>query len=191
MVMRRLLGSVLPTLLLVAALGACGDEEGGTASDDPTPSGSPTASESPTESESPTAPDSPTESDPPPDDTTGDEVDFELVRMLTETAAGGATSEVAVPLGDDAAVQQFNAQFETDPLPTKVQNTVAETDVPEGMLLYGAVVSIGCDSPTNVSVAKGDAGLVITAHKLPTPMPECFAPMTTVALVLVPAAAVS
>ena len=185
MVMRRLLGSVLPTLLLVAALGACGDEEGGTATDDPTPSDSPTASESPT------APDSPTESDPPPEDTTGDEVDFELVQMLTETAAGGAMSEVAVPLGDDNAVQQFNAQFEADPLPTKVQDAVAETDVPDGMLLYGAVVAIGCDSPTDVSVSTGDSGLVITAHKVPSPMPECFAPMTTVALVLVPAAAVS
>jgi hypothetical protein len=169
MVMRRLLGSVLPTLLLVAALGACGDEDGGTASDDPTP----TASGAPTKTSS------------------GDEVDFELVEMLTETAAGGSMSEVAVPLVDDAAVQEFNAQFETDAMPARVQDTVAETDVPDGMLLYGAVVSIGCDSPTDVSVSDGGSGLVITASKVPSPMQECFAPMTTVALVLAPISAVS
>jgi hypothetical protein len=169
MTMRRLLGSVLPTVLLVIALGACGDEEGGTASDDPTP----TASGAPTKTSS------------------GDEVDFELVEMPTETAAGGSTSEVAAPLGDDAAVQEFNAQFETDAMPTRVEDTVAETDVPDGMLLYGAVVSIGCDSPTDVSVTDGGSGLVITAGKVPSPMQECFAPMTTVAMVLVPASAVS
>ena len=78
------------------------------------------------------------------------------MELLTETAAGGAMSEVAVPLGDDPAVQEFNAQFETDALPTRVQDAVAETTVPDDMLLYGAVVAIGCDSPTDVSVVTGD-----------------------------------
>jgi hypothetical protein len=175
MVMRRLLGSVLPTLLLVAALGACGDEEGGTASDDATP----------------TADGSPSALDSPSGGGVDDAVDFELVKMLTETAAGGAVSEVAVPLGDDTAVQAFTAQFKADALPSKVQTAVAETDVPDGMLLYGAVIAIGCDVPPDVSVVPGDSGLVITGTKVPSPHMECLAAMTTVALVLVPASAVS
>ena len=169
MVMRRLLGSVLPTLLLVAALGACGDEEGGTASDDPT---------------RPSRPRRPVADGvrfahgarfahgvrPAPGGPTDDEVDFELVKMLTETAAGGATSEVAVPLGDDAAVQQFNAQFETDPLPTRVQNAVAETDVPDGMLLYGAVVADRLRLAHDVLSSKGDVRAGRSPrHKVPTP----------------------
>jgi hypothetical protein len=174
MVMRRLLGSVLPTLLLVTALGACGDDEGGTATDDPTP----TASDSPT-------------SAPPTKDTAGDEIDFELVELITETAAGGESSEGAVPLGDDTAVQEFTAQFGRDAMATRVQDAVAETDVPDDMLLYGAVVAIGCDAPTDVSVVASDTGLVITGDKVPSPHMECLAAMTTVALVLVPAAAVS
>jgi hypothetical protein len=40
-------------------------------------------------------------------------------------------------------------------------------------------------------VVVGDAGPVITGDKVPSPHIECFAAMTTVALVLVPAAAVS
>ena len=175
MVMRRLLGSALPPLLLLAVLASgCGDEEPGSASDDSTP----------------TASDSPTASDPPTEDPTGGEVEFQLVELLTETAAGGAMSEVAVLLGDDSAVQEFNAQFERAELPTRVQDTVAKTDVPEGMLLYGAVVAIGCDAPTDVSVVAGESGLVITGGKVPSPHLECFAPTTTVALVLVPASAV-
>ncbi len=175
MVMRRLLGSVLPALLLVTVVASgCGDEESGTASDDSTP----------------TTSDSPTTSDTPTEDPDGGEVAFELVDLLTETAAGGAMSEVAVPLGDDPAVQEFNAQFETDALRMRVQDAVLETTVPDDMLLYGAVVAIGCDAPTDVSVVTGESGVVITGHKVPSPHVECFAPMTTVALVLVPASAV-
>ncbi len=174
--MRRVLGSVLPTLLVVALVASgCGDEEPGSVSDESTP----------------TASGSPSESDPPAEDPPGGEVEFELVETITETAAGGAMSEAAVPLSDDTAVQEFNAQFETDTLPTRVQNVVNKTEVPDDMVLYGAVVAIGCDSPTDVSVVAGDSGLVIIADKVPSPMIECFAPMTTVALVLVPASAVS
>ena len=175
MVMHRLLGSVVPTALLVAlpltALSACGDDDGGgAATDQSSPSASP-------------APSGTTKGQP------GETVDHELVEMITETAAGGATSPVAVPLGDDAAVQAFNQQFETDAMPTKVEDAVAATDVPDGMLLYGAVVAVGCDAPTDVYVTDSDAGVVIVAKKVPSPMQECFAPMTTVALVLVPASA--
>jgi hypothetical protein len=162
MVMRRLLGSVLPTLLLVAALGACGDEESVTATDDPTP----VASGSPTES------------------STGDEVDFDLVDTITVTAAGGAVMPIAISMSDEASVAGFNAQFESDDMVQQVQDAVAGAEVPEGQALYAAVVAIGCDSPTDVSVTDTGSGLVITAQKVPSPMPECFAPMTTVALVL-------
>jgi hypothetical protein len=154
--MRRVLGSVVPAVLLVAlplaGLSACGDDEG--------------------------------------QGETGETVDAELVEMITETAAGGATSPVAVPLGDDEAVAAFNQQFETDAMPARVQDAVAATEVPEDMLLYGAVVSIGCDTPTDVTVTDSGSGLVVTAEAVPSPMQECFAPMTTVALVLVPASAV-
>ncbi len=175
MVMRRFLGSVLPAVLLAGALAGslagCGDDEPGTVTDDPAPTASPTPS--------------------PTKGTTGDEVDFDLVEMITETAAGGATAATAVPLNDDLAVQEFTSQFETDTITTRIQDAVDRAEITEDMLLYGAVVSIGCDSPTDVHVTSGDQGLVITAQKVPSPLPECFAPMTTVALVLVPASAVS
>ena len=119
-------------------------------------------------------------------DSTGS-VDFELVDTITVTTAGGTLSEVAVPLSDDASVQDFTSQFESDDMVQQIQQAVANTDVPDGQALYAAVVSIGCDSPTDVSVTNTDAGLVITAGKVPSPQVECFAPMTTVALVVAPA----
>ena len=76
MFMHRLLGSALSALLLAGGLAGCGSDESGTITDDPAP----TASESPTKG------------------STGDPVDFELVEMITETAAGGTVAEAAVPL---------------------------------------------------------------------------------------------
>jgi hypothetical protein len=171
MTMHRFLGSVLPALLLAGILVGCGDDQSGTLSDDPAP----------TASESPSRP------------TTGDEIDFELVEMITETGAGGQVEAdaAAVPLTDDTAVQEFASQFETEAMTTRVQDAVDKVDITDDKLLYGAIVSIGCDSPSDVFVTSGDQGLVITAQKVPSPLPECFAAMTTVALVLVPASAVS
>jgi len=179
MSMRRLLGSVLPALVLAGALtgvlAGCGEEEP-VVTDDPAPSPSSSPSSSP----------SPTQGSP------GDQVNFELVEMITETAAGGSLDDgqVAVPLTDDMAVQEFVSQFTTEGMTTRVQDAVDKTQIPDDMLLYGAIVAIGCDSPGSVFVTSGDRGLVITAQKVPTPILECFAPMTTVALVLVPASAV-
>jgi hypothetical protein len=164
MAMRRLLGSVLPALLLVAVLGACGDDD-----------------DSSGEAQDP-APSSPTSSD--------GTVQFELVDTITVTAAGGEVSATAVPLTDDAAVQAFTAQFTAGDLGAQVEDAVAQTDVADDEVLYGAVVAIGCDSPEQVAVSTSETGLVITALKVPSPLPECLAPMTTVALVLVPASEV-
>ncbi len=182
MVMRRLLGSALPTLLLVTVLASgCGDEEGGTASDDSTATSSSTPSTTPSSTPST---DSPTDS--PTKEPTGDEVDFELVDTITVTAAGGAVMPIAIPMSDEASVAGFNAQFESDDMVQQIQGAIAGADVPEGQALYAAVIAIGCDSPTDVTVSGAGAGLVISAVKVPSPQMECFAPMTTVALVVAP-----
>jgi hypothetical protein len=172
--MHRLLGSALPALLLVTApvlmLGACGDEKGDDSGSDPGGDPSTVISVSGGESDS------------------GGDSGFDLVDTITVTAAGGAVNPAATALTDDASVQEFVSQFESDELITQVQATIAETEVPPGQALYAAVVAIGCDSPTDVSVVETTGGLLITATKVPTPKVECFAPMTTVALVLAAAA---
>ena len=42
----------------------------------------------------------------------------------------------------------------------------------------GAVVAIGCDVPPDVSVEQGPDGWVVTPQKVPSPLQECFAPVT-------------
>ena len=171
--MGRLLGSFLPALLLVTALGACANDGPAEKGRDPGASGVTASS------------------------TTGGTgagdaaVEFELVDTFTATAAGGQLSNPAVPLPDAAAVQSFVGQFGGSDLGTQVQGAVAQTDVPPGQELYGAVVASGCDAPDQVAVTRSGSDVVITALPVPSPKSECFAPMTTVALVLVPTAPAS
>lgn len=155
--MRRPLGSLALLLLLAAGASACGDDEG-RSGDDP----SSTARSSPT-------------------------VTARTVRIVSATAAGGRVSSLAVPLPDAAAVHRFGAQFTQPALTRKIVATVEATDVPDGQALVGAVVAVGCDVPSRVTVAATDDGVVITAVEATSPVPECFASVTSVALVLVDA----
>jgi len=181
--MRRLLGSVLPALVLLAApaiaLTGCGDDDSGAVAKDPastasTPSTAPTSSTSSTSSQPAQSP-------------SAEPYGYRLVDMITVTAAGGAPSGPAAALSDDASVREFVSQFTNDELVRKVEASVAKTAVPDGQTLYAAVVAVGCDSPTAVNVDVAGSAVTITAQKVPSPKPECFAPMTTVALVLVDA----
>ena len=161
MTMKHLLG---PALLTVVLLAGCGDSTSDSASD-PTSQPSSTA-----------APDEPTESAAP-----------QTIAIVSQTAAGGEVDLNAVPVDDDAALQEFTAQFNKAGLEEKIATAVTGATVPEGYTVMGAVVSIGCDVPPDVSVEQGPDGWVVTPHKVPSPLQECFAPVTSVAIVAVPA----
>lgn len=186
--MRRVLGPLLPAVLTAALLlGGCGDDDSGDgAAQDPAPTGASSQSGSPSGSpdEAPSEP--PSETGKP---GTGDEVDHELVTTVTGTAAGGTVSPLAVPLDGEEAAEEFAAAFE-EPLRSDVVQAVADAEVPEGMRLYGAVVAVGCEVPQTVEVTLGDGGLQVFTTEKPDPQVQCFAAMTTVALVLVPTSVV-
>ena len=159
MSMKRLLG---PVLLAVVLLAGCGDSTSDSASDAASQPSSTTASDEPTESAAP-----------------------QTIAIVSQTAAGGEVDLNAVPVDDDAALQEFTAQFNKAGLEEKI--AIAGATVPEGYTVMGAVVAIGCDVPPDVSVEQGPDGWVVTPHKVPSPLQECFAPVTSVAIVAVPA----
>lgn len=117
-------------------------------------------------------------------------VDFELVEMVTETAVGGMVSPGAVALADVSAVRQFTAQFDNDRMETRLVQLVDRLEVPDDQAAYAAVVAIGCEVPSDVTVTSTDTGILIEATKKTTKPVECFAPMTTVAVVFVDEAVV-
>jgi hypothetical protein len=178
MTMKRLLGPCLlgPCLLapclvvLCLTLAACGDSTSDTASDPGDQTSTPAGETS--------APDVPSP-------TPGQEP--QPVAIVSQTAAGGAVDLNAVPVEDGAARREFTAQFKKGGLDEKIAQAVAAATVPEGFTVMGAVVSIGCDVPPGVTVSQSEDGWVFTPQKVPSPLQECFAPVTSVALVAVPA----
>ena len=164
--MKRTLGTLLATTALLLAA-ACGEDTGNddTRAEDTSAS----ASSSPSSGHG--------------------SVEFTEVAILHDTAAGGEVSTEPVPLDDQQAVDAFVAGLDSDKLAGEVQDAADGAQPAAGQVLVGSVVSIGCDVPPGVAVHRTDAGVEITPLKVASPQKECFAPVTTVALVTVDEAA--
>jgi hypothetical protein len=144
MVMRPLLGT---TLLVLALLGGCADDE----------------------------PSAPLGGPAPPS-----------MSVVHATAAGGEVADEVTVLKDDAAVAEYAGRFR-GALPDKIARAAAGLEVPAGHELVAAVVAVGCDVPTGVDLVGEGADATFVPQKVVSPHPECFAPVTTVALGVVPA----
>ena len=124
---------------------------------------------------------------------------WQEVAIVSGTAAGGEVSSEPVLVDTQAALDAFVGQFERSDLADKVVEAVSGAAVPEGWVPVAAVISIGCDVPPGVYVrvldgAAGAAGaqavgLAVTAQKTVEPMRECFAAVTSVAVLVVDPAA--
>ena len=159
--MRRVLGILLLTTLLLAGCGEGDGDGGGDTADDPAPS----------------APSSTAPSEPAPSN------DWRLVGVAHATAAGGEVSLRPTPVNDPAEVADFSLDFTRPQLEQQILRVVAENPPEAGRELVAAVVSIGCDVPTAVTYANGE----VRAMKVADPLQECFAPVTSVAVLEVPA----
>jgi hypothetical protein len=107
------------------------------------------------------------------------------VALLTGTSAGGEVTTEPTVLADGAAVQEYADQFRNDELGGEIVAAAEKAEVPEGQQLAAAVVAVGCEVPTRVVATGTDEDVALHAV-LPSPTKECFAPITTVALVLLP-----
>ena len=158
--MRRTLGSslalVLSTVLLLA--GCAGEQDPGLQPTDSTGSDPATSPADPTE-----GPDSGSQTD-------GDAeepVDYEVVSLPSETAAGGTVSPMLTPVGTPDELDTFVSQFRLDSFADEVRNDATSASY-EGDLW-----------------AAGEAGYLVTPEKVAKPLQECLAPVTTVALVAI------
>jgi hypothetical protein len=105
--------------------------------------------------------------------------------LVAATSGGGDVATEATALDDDAAVTAYVGQF-SDSFANEVSRAADELDVPTGSTLVAAVVSIGCDVPPGADVKRVSGGITIAPHAVASPLQECFAPVTTVALAAVP-----
>lgn len=156
--MRRTLGTLI-TLAALLGLAGCGDEtasEPEHTSDPETPASSPTAME------------------------------HDVLAILSETAAGGTVSPTLTPLPGPEEVAAFTEQFDSDAFREEIATEVEDHEPREGYVVGAAVVALGCDVPPGVSVVAAGDGYTVTPDKVADPLPECYAPVTSVAVIEVP-----
>ena len=115
-----------------------------------------------------------------------DASEAELVQMLVLTSAGGEVSPTAYYVDDTKEMDAYAKTFEDrDDVVAAVQQAVEDAGDTEGRLA-AATVAIGCDVPEGVSITEGDNGPEVHPDKIANPKPECFAPMTSIAIVEIP-----
>lgn len=106
--------------------------------------------------------------------------------LISMTGGGGRVSRVASELNTPAQVTAFTSQFRVPALDHQVRATIAKAE-PSGYAIYGAVVAIGCDRPPGADVILDTAMHVqIVPHEVASPLKECLAAVTTVAIASVP-----
>jgi hypothetical protein len=112
----------------------------------------------------------------------------EVLPLISQTGGGGRVSTHASLLDTPAQVAAFARQFQAPAMAHRVGAAAAEA-AKSGHIVYGAVVALGCDVPPGAVVALDANGEVeITPKEVASPLPECLAPVTTVAIATVPGA---
>jgi hypothetical protein len=161
--MRRTLGTLVTTAALALTAGCGSGTTSSTAADPDHPS-----------------PDGPS---------AGPVAGAKVLPLISQTGGGGkGVSTHAVLLDSKAQVAAFTKQFRLPGLGGRVSEAAADA-ARSGHPVYGAVVAIGCDVPPGAVVELDAEGQVeITPMQVASPLPECLAPVTTVALATVPGA---
>jgi hypothetical protein len=111
-----------------------------------------------------------------------------VLPLISQTGAGGQVSTTTTLLDTPAQVRAFSQQFRAGALEGRITAEV-ERAQQSGYLVYGSVVAVGCDRPPGADVSLDANGDVqITGREVASPLPECLAPVTTVAIATVPGA---
>lgn len=104
------------------------------------------------------------------------------VTLVSGTAGGGDVETQATDVTDPAALASYVERLDGS-LASEVTAAAGELAVGADESLLAQIVAVGCDVPPSAAL-EGD---VIVPAEVPSPMKECFAPVTTVGLVAAPA----
>lgn len=187
--MLRLAVSGAGCTLLLATVVGCGSQaddgdDPGAATDTSSESSSTTT---PSESPSPTDGDSSTSdssSGSGGSSVVGETVEPGQAVIVSASNVKGETTPRATALVDDKSLDAFLATTD-ERLATDVRTAFDAVQVPADSTLFGAVVSVGCETPTAVEWITTFDGIEVKPT-MPKSNVQCLVPVTSVALFLVP-----
>ena len=117
-------------------------------------------------------------------------IEYTAIALVSASNAEGSVSPHAVVLDSQKAIEDFARQFSGDQLGQALARQYARADLPKDEVILGAVVDVSCEPPSDVQVEKTKKGIEVTATTKVSKNVQCLVPVTTVALVSVPEAAV-
>lgn len=107
------------------------------------------------------------------------------VHLISLTGAGGRPSSTALPLNTPDQVAAFVQQFRVPAMKNRIRAFTAHLGSDDD--LQGAVVAVGCDRPPGAAVqVTGSGTVMIVPYDVESPLPECLAAVTTVAIAVLP-----
>ena len=184
---RGLVGCVLAVSLVGCGTSATdGDASRATDSSSAPDASAPTAT-----SEAPTPTDDATPTGPGSSGPSGSAAEPRLVELVSITAAGGTVTATPTPVAGEAARAAYLAEFDARAR-GRLRRAFAAVEAPRADGLAAAVVAVGCVPPedvwiTSAGTARNGRTYEVSAAASKTPDVQCFAPVTTVAVLLLPA----
>lgn len=163
--MRRTLGHLTATALACVALGltaGCGSDSSSTANDPgqgpaSDPAGHPSRTPGP--------------------------VEGAKVLLISMTGAGGRVESTATPLNSEADLRAFGRQLRIPAMWHRIDSEVGDKLGMPGHEVFGQIVAVGCDRPPGADVVVNQEGdVAIVPHEVASPLQECLAAVTTVAI---------
>ena len=111
----------------------------------------------------------------------------QVLPLISMTGIGGHASTSAAPLNSSRDITEFVGQFPSPLTQKRLRSAIAAAPSMPGHDLVGQVVAIGCDRPPGVTVMVNKDGRVeLVPHEVASPLPECLAAVTTVAIAVLP-----
>jgi hypothetical protein len=164
--MRRSLGTLAAALLSGTALAltaGCGSSSSSIATDPASdPAGNPSSTPGPVEG-------------------------AQVLPLISMTGIGGHPSTTAAPLNSASDIAKFLRQFPAPATQKRLHQAIVAAPSTPGHDLVGQVVMVGCDRPPGVTAVVNKEGQVeLVPHEVASPLQECLAAVTTVAIAVVP-----
>lgn len=110
-----------------------------------------------------------------------------VVDIVAGTAARGSVSDQATVIRDEKDLRRYLRQFRSEAFVADLTVAITGHSLAEDRVLGLAVLSIGCDTPPSATVTEENGRFLVVPGKVPDPLPECYAPVTSVAVLDLPA----
>jgi hypothetical protein len=111
----------------------------------------------------------------------------QVLPLISMTGAGGQVQSTATVMNTQADVRAFARQFRAPAIWHRLQSVIGARLGEPGHQVVAQILTVGCDRPPGAEVVVDkDGAVVLVPHEVASPLQECLAAVTTVAIAVLP-----